>query len=207
LGNLAGSNLTTGEGNIDIGSAGEANESRTIRIGQMNYQTAAFVAGIYGETTGSTTTLPVIVDENGRLGTAASSERFKTDIKPMNKSSEAILGLKPVIFRYENDSKCTPQFGLIAEEVAKVNPGLVVRDKQSEIYTVRYDAVNAMLLNEFLKEHRKVEEQQATIMELRKELQANAERQQKQIEALAVDLQKVSAQLEMAKPAANVAKR
>ena len=102
--------------------------------------------------------------------TAASSERFKAEIKPMNESSEAILALKPATFHYKNDSKRTPQFGLVAEQVAKVNPDLVVRDKNGEIYTVRYDAVNAMLLNEFLKEHRKGEAQQKEIDALRVEL-------------------------------------
>jgi trimeric autotransporter adhesin len=104
----------------------------------------------------------------------------------MNKASEAILALKPVTFHFKSDSKRTPQFGLIAEEVAKVNPDLVVRDRKGEIYSVRYEAVNAMLLNEFLKEHRKVEQLE------------------KQIEALTAGLQKVSAQLEASKPAPQV---
>ena len=101
----------------------------------------------------------VVVDGNGQLGTVASSARFKKNIKPMDKTSEAILALKPVSFQYRSDSKGTPQFGLIAEEVAKVNPDLVVRNRNGEIYSVRYEAVNAMLLNEFLKEHRKLEVQ------------------------------------------------
>jgi hypothetical protein len=108
----------------------------------------------------------------------------------MDKSSEAILALNPVTFQYKSDKAGTSQFGLIAEEVAKVNPDLVVRDKNGEIYTVRYDAVNAMLLNEFLKEHKTVQEQGVTIA-----------RQQKQIAALTAGLQKVSAQLELNKPA------
>jgi len=133
----------------------------------------------------------VLIDSAGKLGTASgSSRRFKKAIESMDKTSEAILALKPVTFHYKSDSTNTPQFGLIAEEVAGVNPDLVVRDKNGEIYTVRYDAVNAMLLNEFIKEHRKNEEQEATIA-----------RQQKQIEALAAGLQKVSAQLELRKPA------
>jgi len=126
----------------------------------------------------------------------------------MDRASESILALKPVTFHYKGDAKDTPQFGLIAEEVAEVNPDLVVRDEKGEIYTVRYDAVNAMLLNEFLKEHRKVEEQQATITELKstraqqqKDFQATVAHQQKQIEALSAGLQKVSAQLETSKPA------
>ncbi|HEU0047023.1 MAG TPA: tail fiber domain-containing protein, partial [Nitrososphaera sp.] len=116
----------------------------------------------------------------------ASSERFKKDISTMEKASEAVLSLRPVTFHYKTDTKGTPQFGLIAEEVAKVNPALVLPDKEGKPYTVRYEAVNAMLLNEFLKEHRKNEEQEATIASL-----------QKQIEALTAGLQKVSAQLEL----------
>jgi hypothetical protein len=183
LGSGAGLFLTTGNNNIDIANGGVAGESNTIRIGTEGGQAASFIAGIYGETTGSTTTLPVIVDVNGQLGTAASSERFKTEIKPMDRTSEAILGLKPVTFHYKSDRKGTPQFGLIAEEVAKVNPELVARDRNGEIYTVRYEAVNAMLLNEFLKEHRKVQDLE------------------KQVEKLTAGLQKVSDQLELSKPA------
>jgi hypothetical protein len=111
----------------------------------------------------------------------------------MDKASEAILALKPVTFHYRSDETSTPQFGLIAEEVAKVNPDLVVRDKKGEIYTVRYDAVNAMLLNEFLKSHRKMEEQQVMIEQL-----------EKQIETLTAGLQKVSAQLEASNPTPQV---
>jgi septal ring factor EnvC (AmiA/AmiB activator) len=152
--------------------------------------------------------IPVLIDSAGQLGTVSSSRRFKKEIKPMEQTSEVILALKPVTFHYKRDATGTPQFGLIAEEVAQVNPDLVVRDENGEIYTVRYDAVNAMLLNEFLKEHRRVEEQQATIAELKstvaqqqKELQATAAHQQKQIEALTAGLQKVSAELEASKPA------
>ena len=112
--------------------------------------TATFIAGIFGATkSDATTTTPVVIDMNGNLGTAASSERFKRDVKPMDKSSDVILALKPLTFHYKNDSKDTPQFGLIAEDVAKANPNLVVRDGRGDIYTVRYDAVNAMLLNDF----------------------------------------------------------
>src|SRR5262249_21022866 len=140
---------------------------------------------------------------NERLGTQppASARKFKEEIKAMEKSSEGILKLKPVTFRYKNDEERTPQFGLIAEEVANVNPDLVVRDENGEIYTVRYEAVNAMLLNEFLKEHHKNEEQEATIAQLKKDLQSNAAQQKKQIDALTAGLQKVSAQLELNKVA------
>jgi len=151
--------------------------------------------------TGMPDAVPVLIDSVGQLGTASSSRRFKKEIKPMDKDSEGILELTPVTFQYKSDTKDTLQFGLIAEEVAKVNPDLVVRDKDGEIYTVRYDAVNAMLLNEFLKEHRKVGQQQATITELKKELEANVARQEKQIDALTAGLQKVSEQLEVSKAA------
>jgi hypothetical protein len=127
--------------------------------------------------------------------------RFKKEIKPMDQTSEAILALKPVTFQYKSDTKDTPQFGLIAEEVAKVDPDLVVRDAEGEIYTVRYEAVNAMLLNEFLKEYRKVQELETTVVQQRKDFQAAAAHQQEQIEALTVGLQKMSAQLEVSTPA------
>jgi hypothetical protein len=138
--------------------------------------------------------VPVIVDVNGHLGTTTSSARFKDNVKPMDKTSEAILSLKPVTFHYKHDldPNGIPQFGLIAEEVEKVNPDLVARDEQGKPYTVRYEAVNAMLLNEFLKEHRKVEQQG-------KDFEAALAQQQKQIEALTAGLQKVSAQLELNK--------
>jgi ATP/maltotriose-dependent transcriptional regulator MalT len=118
----------------------------------------------------------------------------------MDQTSEAVLALKPVTFHYKSDNKGTPQFGLIAEEVAEINPDLVVRDENGEIYTVRYDAVNAMLLNEFLKQHRKMEALQASFAQQRKDFQATVARQQNQIEALAAGLQKVSAQVEMSRP-------
>ena len=142
---------------------------------------------------------PVYINSTGRLGTNRRLPRagLRTKIKPMDKSSEALLALKPVTFHYKNDEQSTAQFGLIAEEVAKVNPELVVRDDDGEIYTVRYEAVNAMLLNEFLKEHRKVEQ-------LTKNFEAKIAHQQKQIEALTAGLQKVSAQLEASKPAPQV---
>jgi hypothetical protein len=133
------------------------------------------------------------IDSSGKLGTTFSSRRFKHDIKPMDKASEAILALKPVTFHYKSDIKSTPCFGLIAEEVAQVNPDLVVRDKNDEIVSVRYDQVNAMLLNEFLKEHRQVQEQQKQIEKLTARLNAQA-----------AQLQKVSAQLEAHKSSPQV---
>src|SRR5436305_6274824 len=112
---------------------------------------------IYSNSTISGTTVPVIVSDTCQLGTISSSQRFKKDIATMDKASEAIMSLRPVTFHYKTDSKGTQQFGLIAEEVAKVNPALVLPDEEGKPYTVRYEAVNAMLLNEFLKEHREVE--------------------------------------------------
>ncbi len=211
LGDGAGLNLTTGDLNIDIGNEGVADEANTIRIGTSENQTRTFIAGIRDTTTGNADAIPVYIDSAGQLGTASSSRRFKNEIKPMDQSSQAILGLKPVTFHYKNDSKGTPQFGLIAEEVVKVNPDLVVRDAKGEIYTVRYEAVNAMLLNEFLKQHRQVQELVATVIQLRKDFQTAAARQQKEIGALTASLseqasqmQKVSDQLEASKPAPRV---
>ena len=197
LGYLAGINLTTGSNNIDIGNSGAAAESNTIRIGTTGAQTATFIAGIRGAIVASG--VGVIVGSNGQLGTVVSSERFKDEIKPMDKASEAILALQPVTFRYKHelDPDGIPQFGLVAEQVEKVNPDLVVRDADGKINTVRYEAVNAMLLNEFLKEHSKVEEQDHKMQEQG----AMIAKQQKQIEALTMGLQKVSAQVEANKPA------
>jgi predicted ribosome quality control (RQC) complex YloA/Tae2 family protein len=202
LGAGAGGNLTTGNNNIDIGNAGVAAEANTIRVG-TGPQTKTFIAGINGA---GVIGVAVKVNAAGQLGTAPSSERFKDEIKPMDKASEAILGLKPVTFLYkkELDPEGIPQFGLVAEQVEKVNPDLVARDADGKVYTVRYEAVNAMLLNEFLKAHKKVEEQEATITQLKstvaqqqKDFQATAAHQQKQIETLAAGLQKVSAQVEL----------
>ena len=114
----------------------------------------------------------------------------------MNHASEAILGFKPVTFQYKSDTTGTPQFGLIAEEVAAVNPDLVIRDEKGDVYTVRYEAVNAMLLNEFLKEHKKVDEQEKTIVELKSGMIALAATVKEQ----AAQMQKVSAQLAAASP-------
>ncbi len=154
----------------------------------------------------------VIVNSNGKLGTVLSSKRFKEAIKPMDKSSEAILALKPVTFRYKHelDPDGVPQFGLVAEQVEKVNPNLVARDADGKVNIVRYEAVNAMLLNEFLKEHRRVEEQGATIAQQKKDFgselarqqkafEAKFAQQQKQIEALTATVQQVSEKIELNK--------
>ena len=201
LGINAGLNLTTGSNNIDIGNTGVASDAKKIRIGTRLTHTNTYIAGISGVTVAGG--VGVIIDTNGHLGTVVSSERFKDEIKPMDQTSEAILALKPVTFRYkqELDPDGIPQFGLVAEEVEKVNPDLVARDEQRKVYTVRYEAVNAMLLNEFLKEHRKVQKLEATIAKQQKDFLATAAHQQEQIEALTAGLQRVSAQVEMSRPA------
>ena len=184
---------TTGGGNVCIGSD---------QNGTPGVDSTTWIRNVYSSVT---TARIVYVDEDNKMGTLSSTRRVKDDIQPIDKASEVILALKPVTFRYkkEIDRFRTPQFGLVAEEVAKVNPALITRDHNGQPETVRYDAVNAMLLNEFLKEHRKNEEQQATIAQLKSTVQkqeaANAQ-QQKQIEALTAGLQKVSNQLAAASP-------
>jgi hypothetical protein len=200
LGYQAGQNLT-GSNNIDIGNAGAANESNKIRIGTNGTHANTFIAGISGVTVADG--VGVIIDARGHLGTVVSSARFKDAIKPMEKASEAILSLQPVTFRYkeEIDPKAVPQFGLVAEEVEKVNPDLVVRDQEGKPYSVRYEAVNAMLLNEFLKEHGKVQELQETLTTQRKTFESTLAAQQRQIDTLTTGLQKVSVLLELSKSA------
>ena len=205
LGYLAGELLTIGDFNIDIGNRGIAAEGNTIRIGDDN-QTRTFISGINGA---AVTGLPVVINNLGQLGVAASSAHLKDEIKPMDKASEAILALKPVTFHYrkEVDPAGTAQFGLVAEEVEKVNPALVAHATDGSAYTVRYDAVNAMLLNEFIKEHRKVqeqgrknEEQEATINKLASKLA----QQQKQIESLTAIVEKVSDRVALSQAAPQV---
>jgi hypothetical protein len=229
LGYEAGNFLNVGNNNIYIGSLGfTATESNTIRIGTEGTQTAAFVAGIGAPVTG----IGVVVDPNtGQLGVLGSSQRFKDDIKPMDAASESILALRPVTFRYKHeiDPNGIPQFGLVAEEVEKVNPDLVSRDAQGKVFTVRYEAVNAMLLNEFLKEHRTVEELNATVAKQEATIE-NQETTITQLKAASLDqegtiaqmkagiealtanlkkqeaqIQKVSAELEASKPAQRTA--
>ena len=195
LGTSAGQDLTTGDRNIDIGNLGVADEGNTIRIGTTGDQTAIYVAGIAGQTVGAGGST-CYVDNDGKLGVFLSAHRFKTDIADMATASQAILALRPVTFHYkpELDKTGIPQFGLVAEEVEAINPDLVTRDKEGKVSTVRYEAVNAMLLNEFLKEHRKNQQQEATIARL-----------EKQIEVLAEGLQKVNAELESTKRTQQVA--
>jgi hypothetical protein len=184
LGYNAGFNLTNGSGNVYIGAGvlGVLTESNTTRIRNV-YSSVASGRVVY-------------VNSDNKIGTVMSSRRFKDEIKPMDKASEAILALKPVTFRYkkEIEPNSAIMFGLIAEEVEQVDPSLVTRNDKGEVETVRYDAVNAMLLNEFLKEHRKLED-------LKKDFQATIAQQRKQIEALTSGLEKVSAQLEVSRSA------
>ena len=183
---------STGSGNIALGqnaggSVTTASNVTCIGTSGANVDNTTWISHVFGVTTQSGMTAPVIVSNTGQLGTVSSSRRFKHDIRPMEKTSEAILGLKPVTFHYKSDETNTPQFGLIAEEVAAVNPDLVMPDENGNIYSVRYDQVNAMLLNEFLKEHHKVEKLEATVADL------------------AEQLQKITAQVQMKNSSARVA--
>src|SRR5262249_6277040 len=197
----------TGNSNICIGATvlGVAGENNRVRIGDNlptgSGQSACYIGGIAGQAIEPGRGVNLGIDARGKLGTVASSRRFKRVINPMKNASEAIHSLKPVTFHYQNDSKDTPCFGLIAEEVAAVNPDLVVRNKEGNPYSVRYDQVNAMLLNEFLKEHKRMQELEATVVQ-----------QQKAVDALIAHIkeqdskiQKVTDQLEMSKASEQVA--
>ena len=202
LGAYAGNDLQTGSNNIDIGNAGMADDAGVIRIGTTGTQTATFIAGIREAGLAQGVALAVGVTADGQLGVRTSSARFKEAIKPMDKVSEAIFSLQPVTFRYKKalDPAATPQFGLVAEEVAKVSPDLVARDAEGKPYTVRYEEVNAMLLNEFLKEHRKVEEQ----AEINQRQEATIARLEAALKEQAAQIQKVSNEIEFIKPAPRV---
>ena len=216
-GSFALINNTTGSFNIALGYAAGASVTtadHVICIGTTgaNVSNSCYIGSIAGQTVGAGGTT-CYVDNDGKLGVILSARRFKTDITDMGATSEALLALHPVTFRYkpELDKTGIPQFGLVAEEVAKVNPDLVTHDAKGELSTVRYEAVNAMLLNEFLKEHRKVEEQSRKIHEQEAsiaQLKASAARQKKGMEVFATilkeqasQIQKVSAQVEESRPA------
>jgi hypothetical protein len=230
IGSGALRNVNVGDGNTAVGAAagnnsGGANNTMLGASAGLNATTASnviciganvigadvsnscYIGNIFGQSVDPATATFAIVDTNGKLGTQLSSRRFKQDIKPMDEASEAILALKPVTFHYKSDTKGTPQFGLIAEEVAEVSPDLVVRDKNGEILTVRYDQVNAMLLNEFLKEHKTVRELKFTVQRQ----EALIAQQQKGMDALIAHIkeqdskiQKVSDQVEMNKAAPKI---
>jgi len=192
LGDVAGSNLTTGSGNVYIGAfqfAGAANESNTTRI--KNIATTPLNTGMFLE-----------VDAQGKVGFITSSRRYKHDIEPMGDASESLYALKPVTFRYNGDidPAHVKMFGLIAEDVAQISPELAVRNAEGEVIAIRSDSINAMLLNEFLKEHRKVEELQATVAQQQKGMEVLTA----QFKEQAAQIQKVSAQIETSKPAPQV---
>ena len=186
LGHFAGLNVNTAHDVICIGDLG-ADVSNT-----------CFIGSIRGVTTIHNNALPVYIDSSGQLGTASSSRRFKRDIKPIGNASEGLLALKPVSFAYKAHKDSTPQFGLLAEDVADVNPDLVIYDTDGKPFAVRYDSVNAMLLNEFLKEHRKVEKLEGLVAQQRKDFETA-------LTDLKGQIQKVSAQLELNEPAPHVA--
>jgi Chaperone of endosialidase len=200
IGNSALNSNTTGSDNTVIGfnsgfAVTTANSVICIgaRVAGANVSNTCYIGSIFGQTSSAGTA--VFINSDGKLGTTTSSKRFKEGIKPMDKTSESLFSLKPVSFRYkkEIDPERTPQFGLVAEDVEKVNPDLVVRDKDGKPYSVRYDQVNAMLLNEFLKEHAAFVREQRSVEHL-----------EKQVAALTAGLQKVSAQLEASKSAPQV---
>jgi hypothetical protein len=197
LGAGSGTDPGIGSNNVYIGDPGFAGDENVISIGGIAasgtpYENT-YIGGIYATVVSDRI---VYVGSDGHLGTLASSRRYKEEIKPMDKASEALFGLKPVTFRYKQqiDPSHKLSFGLIAEEVAKISPHLVSPDKEGKPQTVRYEAVNAMLLNEFLREHQKVQD-----------LESRLAQQEKQIESLTAGLQKVSAQLETSRPAPQVA--
>ena len=164
IGYLAGNGITSGSNNIDIGRTPPGNESNTIRIGTPGTQTAAFIAGIDGVTLSSGNA--VYIDSNGKLGTITSSVRFKEDLADMGDASGGLMKLRPVTFHYKagvDDGSRLLQYGLVAEEVAKVYPNLVQFDDKGQAVTVRYHAINAMLLNELQKQHGTIEEQKAQL--------------------------------------------
>jgi hypothetical protein len=226
VGFQAGKTLSTGSNNIYIGAdAATGAENNCIRIGNPTGPgITTCIAGIYNNVQ---TTQAVYIDANGHLGTKVSSQRFKQNIKTMGDASDVLLALRPVSFQYkpEFDPTGSPQFGLIAEEVEKVSPDLVIHEKDGSPHGVRYDEVNAMLLNEFLKEHKRVEEQGMTIAAqgrtnadqakalatLQKDFETTVAQQQREIKDLtaslkeqAVLLQKVSAEVQLARPALRV---
>ncbi len=212
LGRDAGNSLQNGSNTIYIGNGGVGG-SNTIAIGTVGTHKNTFIAGISGVTVAGG--VGVIIDSNGHLGTVTSSERFKDEIKPMDKASDAILALQPVTFHYKHelDPAGIPQFGLVAEQVEKVNPDLVARDEQGKVYSVRYEAVNAMLLNEFLKEHQKGQEQDATITQLKstvtqqqKDFLSAMAQQEKEIKALTASLKEQASQIQRVSEALEVSK-
>jgi trimeric autotransporter adhesin len=201
IGTVALNYNSTGSNNVALGAGAGLNvttANNVICIGAevlgVNLSDSCFIGNIFGAGV-STGNVPVYVDAGGKLGTGLCSRRFKENIKPMERASEILFALKPVTFRYKEkfDSTGASQFGLVAEDVEKVNPALIVRDKEGKPYTVRYEQVNAMLLNEFLKEHCKVEKLEATVAQQRKDFEAA-------VAQVTAQVQKVSAQLAATSP-------
>jgi hypothetical protein len=183
LGAFAGSNIRTGSNNIDIGSASLADESLTIRIGAPLAQTVTFIAGIFGQTVNANG-VPVLVDNTGKLGVVVSSARYKRDIRDMDAASAGMMKLRPVTFRYKNDPSGTLQYGLVAEEVARVYPELVVHGTDGKPLTVRYLELNAMLLNELQKQARENRELRSEVAQVREAQAREQAAQQREIDAL-----------------------
>ena len=199
IGSSALANSTTGNGNIALGSSAGSNVTTASNVicigspGSNSFNNACFISNIFGVS--GINGVQMYINSAGRVGAPGSSRRFKEEIQSMGRRSEVLYALKPVTFHYkkEIDPQEIPQFGLVAEEVEKVNPDLIVRDKEGKPYSVRYDQVNAMLLNEFLKEHEKTEKLEATVASLIATVKQQA-----------AQIQKVSAQLEASKPAPQV---
>ena len=207
IGDDALRNLVDGSFNVAVGDeAGTglgASVNNCIAIGApgagpfATLDNTCFIGSIFDQPVSDPGTQEaVFVDQFNVVGIFSSSRRFKHDIQPMDKASEAILALKPVTFKYNSDGKGRTQYGLVAEEVAEVNPDLVVR-KNGEITTVRYEQINTMLLNEFLKEHKKVQSLEVTVAQQQKGMEVLTA----QLKEQAAQIQKVSAQLEVNKPA------
>jgi hypothetical protein len=178
---LAGQDLTTGSSNIDIGNRGVAGEGNTIRIGTPDIQTAAYISGINGVTV---TGVPVLVASNGQLGVQTSSARYKQDIQPMASSSEQLMQLKPVTFRYKQDPDGALQYGLIAEQVAQVYPELVVKDAAGQVQAIRYQELTPMLLNELQKQAQALKQKDEQLGALEQQVKALQIRES-QMDALA----------------------
>jgi hypothetical protein len=209
VGKEAGNSIIDGNDNVVLGhnaGIGLTHASRNIAIGAevsgpfADFDDTCFIGSIFGQIVsdpGSQTA--VFVDQFNVVGVFNSSRQYKHDIQPMDKASETLCRLKPVTFKFNSDWKGTTQYGLIAEEVAEVDPQLVSR-RDGEIMSVHYEQINSMLLNEFLKEHKKVEEQQASISQLKREMQTMLA----QLKEQSAQIQKVNAQLKMSEPAAKV---
>ena len=191
VGSAAGGNCT-GSNNVYIGSGIQG------LVGESN---VCYIGSIFGQT--GVDGAPVFVNSSNKLGTTTSSKRFKRDIKPIDKISETLSALKPVSFRYKRgiDPNGEQQLGLVAEDVEKVSPNLVIHDTKGKPYTVRYDQVNAMLLNEFLKEHKVFDEQKQKVQKL----EATVATLVLTVKEQAAQIQKVSMRADTSRPVSRVA--